>query len=702
VARTNLCPNPSLANNATGWFGPGGWARVTGLTGFTRTTGWAGTAAGDPIGARGAVTGSAPYTYSAYVRAQNAGDVEAQINWYNSLGNYVSTSTPQTFTLTANTVTRIWTTATAPPTAVTAGLVVFTATSLGQLVWTQTLYEAGSILAPWFDGSSAGASWTGTAGNSTSTIPDDAALTGSDPFALTELGELTALPLGVDTHTLTDTGAVVSSFTGADSATLGESAALAKFVVAAIDPGVTVVEGIAAGVSKVVDLAGDAGDDVIVEGLAVTVSKVVDLDPGVVVVEGPALFAGNTRPDPADLIVEGLPVDVGKAGQAGPDSAVRPRALAAPRARMIARRILDGEWLSWDLPVTDPEVTWNLSAAVEIAGVFKPEIRHVADLGLEPWGTWIYLEEDGVIRAGGIMLPTVISRDGVLRLSAAGPLYYARKVPWRGQFSGVEVDPAAMVAMMWTHIQSFPRGDLGVTVHGTTPIRIGTEARDVEFVTGEGEVVEFEAGPYKLNWWDNTIIGSEIDQLAGETPFDVTESCAWTDATRTDVAHRIDLAYPQVGTRRHDLRFVQGENLIEWAPVEEPSDAYADTVYMRGKGEGPDAVTAEATWWVGNRLRLPALVDDKTVDNSQRAKAIAQEELAARLAALIEIPEIVVDTRHRNAPIGSFAAGDEILPRVTYPYVGEVKQWHRITSVRYLPRQNRAVLSLTRRSEFRA
>ena len=108
-------------------------------------------------------------------------------------------------------------------------------------------------------------------------------------------------------------------------------------------------------------------------------------------------------------------------------------------------------------------------------------------------------------------------------------------------------------------------------------------------------------------------------------------------------------------------------------------------------------LTGSASLFVGNRLRLPAVVTDKRIDSTSRADAVARDELAARLASIVEIPEIVIDARHRNAPIGSFSVGDEILPQIRYPYVGMIAQWHRIVGIRYLPLTNRAVLTLTRR-----
>jgi len=415
--------------------------------------------------------------------------------------------------------------------------------------------------------------------------------------------------------------------------------------------------------------------------------------------EGIEGFAGGTKPDVAASIVEGVE---GVLSRAGVTFSAIPVPDPAPvqRARLLAQSILTGEWISTALPVTDPVVTWNLSAATTITGSFKPEISELADAKLEPWATWIYLEEDQQIRAAGILQPGSISHDGTLSLDAVGPHGYAQRIPYRDRYSGIRVDPADVVRMLWAHIQGFERGRLGVTVVGNTQVLKGTEPRDVSFTTEAGEQVDFVAGPYTLDYWQNTMIGREIESLATETPFDFWEEAEWTTPARRAVAKRIMIRFPQAGERRFDLRFVEGENIIESAAIEEPADAYADTVYVAGKGEGADQVAGSAMRFLGNRLRLPAVVTDKSIESVTRAKAVAADELAARLAALVEIPEIVIDARHRNAPLGSFSLGDEIPVQVRYPYLGTVQAWHRIITIRYLPLADRAVLSLTRRGEF--
>lgn len=462
------------------------------------------------------------------------------------------------------------------------------------------------------------------------------------------------------------------------------------------DPGLVTVTGPSAAVTNI---ARPGPGAVTVTGPPPRVAHVYHTAPGAAAVSGPPAFSGALAPDAGRISVYGPPPYVGFRQ----DGAFRglPPVVFPPTPRLIAQRILTGEWLSWELPVTEPEVTWTLSGPTLISGKFEPEIGSLAELGLDAWGTWIHLEDSGLIRASGILQPATIDGD-TLSFDAVGPSGYAARVPYRGTYSQIGVDPADVVRELWSHIQSYPRGDLGVVIIGSTPVRLGTEpAEDVDFETGAGEGVSFQTGgPYRLDWFENTLCGKEIDDLAKETPFDYLERCAW-NPQRTAVEHWIEIGYPTIGRRLFDARFAQGENILEHASIEEPESTYADQVFVQGKGEGSSTVVGYAGTSVGDRLRLPVVVEDKTVESDARARALASEELAARLAALVEVPEVVVDVRDDNALLGTFGPGDEgLIELFDLPYVGTYREWSRLTSVRYLLDREVAVLSLSRRGEF--
>ncbi len=439
--------------------------------------------------------------------------------------------------------------------------------------------------------------------------------------------------------------------------------------------------------------------EVVAEPVPVGVARVIAVPAADQVVDGFILTLSSAVAI-GDMIVEGLAVTVAYGAEVSASRRGLPPVIFLPSTRVIAQNIITGEFLHWELPVRDLEITWTLSGPTVITGSFEPEIQDLIGLDLQAHGTWLHVEDSGLIRASGILQPTRAD-DQKLTVEALGPSHYAAAIPYRGVYSQIGVDPAAVVKHLWQHIQGYPRGNLGVQVHGSTPVKLGTEpSEQVDFVTGGGEQVSFDrGGPYKLDWFTNRLIGAEIDELAGETPFDYVERAQW-NAAKTDVEHHIDIAYPSIGRRRTDLRFADGENILESAPIEEPDGVYADEVIVQGSGEGQSAITGRAALPVPSRLRMPVVVVDKSITSKERANARAAEELSARLAAMIEVSEIAVNARHANAPLGSFSVGDEIQPHLVLPHIGAISPWSRVTGIRYLAESDAAVLALTRRGEF--
>lgn len=380
--------------------------------------------------------------------------------------------------------------------------------------------------------------------------------------------------------------------------------------------------------------------------------------------------------------------------------------VAVPRiaaTRFIAQSILTGEFLHWDLPIEDSTVTYTLSGPQVIAGALRPDVRDLRELiamGLEPWSCWVHVETDNLIRASGILQPLQVNGDE-LALEAVGPGAYLSGLPYLGEYSRIQIDPADAVREIWRHVQAYPDGNLGVTVRGTTPVRIGQPAT-TETTTGadgQPQTREVEAQPYELVWWEAPDCGSEVNNLARETPFDWVERCTW-DATRTAVDHWIDIGYPRVGARRDDLRFATGENVLNVVPVEETDDLYASQVVLLGKGEGRQTVRGYAGRPLRKRLRRAAVIQDSTVPTTARANAFAGDELERR-QALIDVTDLEVDARHINAQFGSYSVGDDIPLDVEVDWLGRLQQWERVLSITYSPDADAVRLQLRRSEAFR-
>lgn len=189
--RTNLADRPALKNgpSAVEWFGPSGWARSTSMhASLPRTTGFAGTAAGDLQPGRGVAVAGRWYVWSLSIRCIAAWTGSAEIDWYASGNIYISSTAGPSYNQAGSTTTRIVSgVGQAPALAVSVRPVVKSIDGSAQitaLLIEEYLSEAAATAALaahataayYFDGDGDGIgntgaawAWTGTNGESTST-----------------------------------------------------------------------------------------------------------------------------------------------------------------------------------------------------------------------------------------------------------------------------------------------------------------------------------------------------------------------------------------------------------------------------------------------------------------------------------------------------------------------------------------------------
>jgi hypothetical protein len=175
--RTNRSTNPAAKNNSTGWFLPSGWGRATGLSGtLPRTTGIKGTSApsNDIISPRCAVTTGSTYFTSFsihYTNTTGTNNYDYGIDWYKADGSYLSSTTYAHRGAAAAGITeRLEFGPAVAPTGATSGVLVIANLDSGAEI-TAHLFEQTTVAGrAYFDGDSTGpkATWTSTAGNSTS------------------------------------------------------------------------------------------------------------------------------------------------------------------------------------------------------------------------------------------------------------------------------------------------------------------------------------------------------------------------------------------------------------------------------------------------------------------------------------------------------------------------------------------------------
>lgn len=385
------------------------------------------------------------------------------------------------------------------------------------------------------------------------------------------------------------------------------------------------------------------------------------------------------------------------------DNIVYPKA-ATGLFRVIAQDHFTRRFIHWDLPVDQVAITYGVTGPNLIAAVLTSEMDNVLDLDppLVPNRTWLHAEQDGVIKASFLMTEFIDDPQTQTRqIEGEGFSAYPGWVTYEGEsVAAVQVDPADMIRLLWDHVQSYPDGNLGVQVSATrTPVKIGFPVENVQFVTSEGNDVQFQDGPYTLNWWSVTNCGDEITKLCQQAPVDFVEYSRW-NASKSDVEHFIVLGYPRVGTKRTDLGFREGENLVSLIPSYQGSnDNYASDVIVIGAGTGPSAVRAISSGRIG-LLRKTSVLQNQEIANHSRAQAIADFEYRRLAASRFLIENITVDTTHPNAPWGSFTCGDDILVEANAGYAGPIQAWYRITSYSYDPYGQVATLHLAPSDSF--
>lgn len=153
-----------------------------------------------------------------------------------------------------------------------------------------------------------------------------------------------------------------------------------------------------------------------------------------------------------------------------------------PNIRYTAQRFGSNEWLSLDLPLTTdgPWETYNTYEVME--ATISPEVgAAIAEDGrpvMEKWGTWIHAESPDLRLWTGIV-EDVFVEGATMHLSVRDWHGYPDGMTHTKQIWGVQADPADLAREVWDHLQSFDNSDLGVTVVGETPVRLGSESEDI-------------------------------------------------------------------------------------------------------------------------------------------------------------------------------------------------------------------------------
>lgn len=428
------------------------------------------------------------------------------------------------------------------------------------------------------------------------------------------------------------------------------------------------------------------------------------------------------------------------------------------RDQFIMERYLKGEIVHYDLPLRDAHVSYELSRELLITGVLGADF--VSDvnqgMGLFPYNDCIHWVRDGKLKGGALLQPLEFDEFGNVLVTALG-WSTMLDVPIINGFSGNGVEDVQNVlsALMIYTNDNVLGGQVGFfwSFHGQTGESIGSGGLptllDINIPPGGTYEGPFnpappprpptgslgsldmgsgsatgstsgslggvftgpphssntgvnargsDAGGYIIMPWEAANALDEIRTLCDAAPYDIEETEEW-DGDTNNIKKTLKFHKPRMGTTRTDLRFIEGENIMEKFTVSTSAEDYANAVMVIGAGDDSGTVVAYKYLELTDAARRVHVIDDKTIYNIRIANAIANLELAQRSQA-IHVGSIIVDIEHPNAPLEELKVGDDIRIDATLPFLGRQVVWHRITGLDYTPGETTAELTLSRSDAF--
>ena len=375
-----------------------------------------------------------------------------------------------------------------------------------------------------------------------------------------------------------------------------------------------------------------------------------------------------------------------------------------------------------DLPINITSIDTRMSAPSTMQGTISQEVKRLKTNDgvpvFEPGNTVIMAEASGILRAYGIYgLPTFRGSDWEMNIM--GLSGYPIGMPYDGDVTFIQEDPLNIYRHIWSHLQSFPMGNLGVTVDTlTSPIRVG---RSVEAVEAEAQQVSaarsivdrLNAGEAVDSTWGWTDAPAEVTKYKsmllsqykgqGGVVTNTTAAKAWLNMfiathtgstssgfedgprrlnwwTTTDLGSEIDelsrtapfdwvervswgpqapMCHIQLGYPTIGSRHPSYRFVLGENMATQPQVTESDFVngaIVLGNGEGRERVVGRHGLTDG-RIRRVRTVTDESLFSRADANARAAREVAAHRGDLV-VDQVEV-YEHKNAPLASIELGNE-------------------------------------------
>ncbi len=355
------------------------------------------------------------------------------------------------------------------------------------------------------------------------------------------------------------------------------------------------------------------------------------------------------------------------------------------RWRYFTQHALTGEVLHPALPLSDVDFGGEMNGPGAFSGTLSPRFVQANVDALLPGRALVFAEADGFLRWGGLVWD-ITAEDGEYRMEAASwSSYLTARHDTHGQLAGrgpyVYTDPCTIIRDVWAYAQEQPDGNLGVIVDSTaSTMKVGTPEE-----------------PWNSFWYETPNLGDHLDDLVSEEGApQYTNTCRYL--ANGSVEKRLKLGYPRLGTRRTDISFKTGVNIIDAPPVQYAGDQFANVIIATGSGEGTATRRAEAPARDGG-LRMEHHLALPSVNGVDVLGKRAASELKRR-RVLGQVESITVRD-HPNAPLGSWQIGDDVHVTVANQWV-VWSGWARVIADSYRPSESpdQAVLTLKRADSY--
>lgn len=331
--------------------------------------------------------------------------------------------------------------------------------------------------------------------------------------------------------------------------------------------------------------------------------------------------------------------------------------------RVLTQHALTGEWLTHDLPLQGLEYGPDLNGPGTLTGTLAPKLAAQSTRLIEPGTTFIYVEDAGEIRWGGLIWDVRPQGESVSLEAASWTSYLQRRHDLHGELNGrgpyTYADRTKVMRDIWAYAQSIADGNLGVLVDTTT----------------SGSTIGTPADPYKFSVWETPNLGQRFDELAdGDATPEYTCTTEW-NPSKTSVVKRVRIGWPRLGARRTDISFASGVNIIDDPEITLAGDEYAQVVIASGQGDG-SAKRRQISAVRDGRLRMEHVLDlpDIKANDVLAARAARERTRRQKLGAVSTIT--VRD--NPAAPLGSWQVGDDVYTRVHNAWTSYTG-WCRIT-----------------------